>query len=125
MLGCNSNDTPINLNLKLDDHLNGKLPKTSKLIYLYHTLPDIAYVVSLVSQFMHVPRESHLKVVLRIFRYLNSTPGKELFFMRNNHLHAETYTNSDYASYVIDRRSTSGYYTFVGGNLITWHILKL
>jgi len=31
-----------------------------KLIYLPHTRSNIAFVVSLVSQFMHSPREVHL-----------------------------------------------------------------
>lgn len=31
-----------------------------KLIYLAHTRPDIAYLVSVISQLMHNPRESHL-----------------------------------------------------------------
>jgi hypothetical protein len=48
-----------------------------KLIYLSHTRPDIAYVVSLVSQFMHYPSEYHMSAVIRILRYLKSSPGKD------------------------------------------------
>ena len=44
--------------------------------------------------------------------------------MRNNHRHVEAYTDSDYGGSVIDRRSTLGYCTFVGGNLVTWHSKK-
>ncbi|RVW66679.1 Retrovirus-related Pol polyprotein from transposon RE1 [Vitis vinifera] len=32
----------------------------------------------------------------------------------------EVYTDADWAGAVDDRRSTSGYFTFVGGNLVTW-----
>ncbi|BBG94197.1 hypothetical protein Prudu_002421 [Prunus dulcis] len=40
-----------------------------RLIYLAHTRPYIAYVVSVVSQFMHSPNVSHRNVVDRILRY--------------------------------------------------------
>ncbi|XP_021892971.1 uncharacterized protein LOC110810951, partial [Carica papaya] len=36
-----------------------------KLIYLTHTLPDIAYSVSVISQFMHDPKEPHLQATYR------------------------------------------------------------
>ena len=126
MLGCKSNNTPIDPNLKLDEDSNGTpVDRGSyqrlvrKLLYLSRTQPDISYVVSLVSQFMHAPCESHLEAVFRILRYLKSGLGKGLFFMRNNHLQVEAYTDSDYGGSVIDRRSTSVYFTFVGGNLVT------
>ncbi|KAB2636709.1 hypothetical protein D8674_027243 [Pyrus ussuriensis x Pyrus communis] len=63
--------------------------------------PDIAYAVSVVSQFMHSPSDTHMGAVERILRYLNSSP-------RN----------------ITDRLSTSGYFTFVGGNLVTWRSKK-
>ncbi|RVW88062.1 Retrovirus-related Pol polyprotein from transposon RE1 [Vitis vinifera] len=49
-----------------------------KLIYLSYTRPDIAYVVSVVSQFMHNPSEDHMDAVIRILRYLKSSLGKGL-----------------------------------------------
>ena len=132
MLGYKSNDTPIDSNLKLDENLNGRLVNSGsyqrlvgKLIYLFHTRPNIAYVVSLISQFMHAPHKSHLEIVLRILRYLKSAPRKGLFFMKNNHLHVELYTDSDYGRSEIVNRSTSGYCTFIGGNLVTWRSKKL
>ena len=38
-----------------------------KLIYLAHTHPDIAYDVSVVSQFMHAPCETQMEVVYTEF----------------------------------------------------------
>ena len=32
----------------------------------------------------------------------------------------DVFTDADWAGSIINRRSTSGYYTFVGGNLVTW-----
>ena len=45
---------------------------------------------------MHATRESHLEAVICILRYLKSVTGKELFFMRNNHLQVEANTDSNY-----------------------------
>ncbi|CAL8175398.1 unnamed protein product [Prunus armeniaca] len=47
-----------------------------KLIYLSHTHHDIAYAMSVVSQFMHSPCEDHMGAVMRILRYLKVTLGK-------------------------------------------------
>ncbi|CAL8167941.1 unnamed protein product [Prunus armeniaca] len=43
---------------------------------------------------------------------------------RNGHLDLEGYTDADYARNITDKRSTSGYFTFVGGNLVTWRSKK-
>ena len=51
-----------------------------KLIYLSHARLDIAYVVSVVSQFMHNPNEIHIESVFKILRYLKATLGKGIKF---------------------------------------------
>ena len=95
-----------------------------KLIYLSHARPDIAYAVSVVSQFMHCPSEDHMDVVMRILRYLKSSPRKGLMFSKNGHLNVAGYIDADWARNIMDRKSTSGYFTFVGGNLVTWRSKK-
>ena len=45
-------------------------------------------------------------------------------FSKNRDLEVVGYTNVDWAGFVTDRRSTSGYFTFVGGNLVTWQSKK-
>ena len=95
-----------------------------RLIYLSHTRPDIAYAVIVVSQFMHSPSEDHMNAVLRILRYLKSAPGKGLMFSKHGHLNIDGYSDADWAGNVTDRKSTSGYFTFVGGNLVTWRSKK-
>ena len=109
MLGCKPTDTPIEQNHKLGEITEepkvdrGRYQRlVGKLIYLSHTRPDIAYVVSVVSQFMHAPKESHLETVYRILRYLKSTPGRGVLVKRNGSLTLEAYTDADWAGSMID-----------------------
>jgi len=94
-------------------------------MYLAHTRPDLAYALSIVSQFMHNPGEQHMNAVMRILRYLKSAPGKGILFTKNeDYQSVDAYTDVDWAGAVDDRRSTLGYFTFVGGNLVTWRSKK-
>ncbi|CAN6709377.1 unnamed protein product [Malus baccata var. baccata] len=131
MLGCKPVDTPI-----VEKHHLGIYPDqepvdkgryqrlVGRLIYLAHTRPDIAYAVSVVSQFMHSPSVDHMAAVMRILAYLKSAPGKGILYRNSGHLKIEGFTDADWAGDVTDRRSTSGYFTFVGGNLVTWRSKK-
>jgi hypothetical protein len=65
------------------------------LIYLAHTRPDIAFPVSVVSQFMHAPYEEHVNAVYRILRYLKAAPGKGLFFGKTNDRNVAIFTDAD------------------------------
>jgi Reverse transcriptase (RNA-dependent DNA polymerase) len=131
LLDCKPVDTPVAQNIKLgefpnqvpiDKHRYQRL--VGKLIYLSHTRPDIAYAVSLVSQFMHNPSKEHMEAVTRILRYLKGAPGRGLFFRKHGHLDISCFTDADWAGSITDRRSTSGYFSFVGGNLVTWRSKK-
>jgi hypothetical protein len=126
LLDCKPADTPIIQNHKLGEYPDqvptdkGRYQRmVGKLIYLSYTWPNIVYAVSVVSQFMHCPSEDHMNAVIRILRYLKFSPGKGLMFTRNNHLRVEGYTYADWAGNISDRKSTSGYFTLVGGNLVT------
>jgi len=39
-------------------------------------------------------------------------------------LSMKVYTNADYVVSIIDRRSITGYFLFLGGNLVTWRSKK-
>ncbi|CAJ2640890.1 unnamed protein product [Trifolium pratense] len=128
---CKPACTPIDPNIKLgnaeeDVAVNKERYQrlVGKLIYLSHTRPDVAFAVSLVSQFMHQPKEIHLQAALRIVQYLKGTPGRGILFERNGSVGLEAYTDADYAGSIVDRRSTTGYCTFLGGNLVTWKSKK-
>ena len=83
----------------------------SKLIYLSHTRLDIAFIVSMVCQFMNNPKEVRLQAVHRILRYRKSMSGRGNMFNKGMGLTLEAYTDVDCAGLVVDRRATSGYCT--------------
>lgn len=131
MLDCKPADTPISVNHRLqivngaDETDRGQYQHlVGKLIYLSHTRPDIAYAVSIVSQFMHQPQTKHLEAALRIVRYLKGTYNYGLLFKKTGNLEIQAYTDADWAGNPTDRRSTSGYFALVGGNLVSWKSKK-
>ena len=69
---------------------------------------------------MHSPSVSHRNAVDRILRYLKSTIGKRLMFSKNGDLDVVGYIDIDWAGSITYKCSTSGYFTFIGGNLVTW-----
>ncbi|XP_052141858.1 uncharacterized protein LOC127761587 [Oryza glaberrima] len=101
-----------------------EIARSPRGIVLSQRKPDITYAVSVVSRYMHDPRSGHMDAVYRILRYLKGSPGKGLWFKKNGHLGVEGYCDADWASSLDDRRSTSGYCVFVGGNLVSWRSKK-
>ena len=94
-------------------------------MYLAHTRPDLAYALSIVSQFKQNLGEQHMNAVMRILRYLKFAPGKGILFSKNTVEQAiDVYNDADWFGDKSDIRSTSGYFTFVGGNLVTWRSKK-
>ena len=131
LLDCKPTNTLIIPNHKLGEYSNqvptdkGRYQRlVGKLIYLSYTRPDIAYAVNMVSQFMHCLSEDHMSVVIQILRYLKSSLGKGLMFSKNDHLRVEGYIDTDWARSTMDGKSTSSYFTFIGGNLVTWRSKK-
>ena len=130
MMECRPAATPIEANHRIMEDSGDPIDKgqyqllVGKLIYLSHTRPDIAYAVSIVSRYMHDPRSTHLDAANRNLRYLKSCPGKGVLFSYCGHLRIEGYTDADWAGCLDDRRSTSGYCVFVGGNLVSWRSKK-
>jgi len=130
MLECRPASTPIEQNHRICAQYGDPVDKeryqrlVGRLIYLCHTRPDITFAVSVVSRYMHDPRSGHLDAVYRILRYLKNSPGKGLWFKRNCHFGVEGYCDADWANCLDDRRSTSGYCIFVGGNLVSWRSKK-
>ena len=119
--------TPVDVNVKLKAEQHEKdapVNKTSfqrligRLLYLNHTRPDIAFAVNSLSQFMNDPRESHQGAADWILAYLKGSIRQGLLFKRGSEPNIVLYTDSDYVGSLDDSRSTSGYCSFIGGNLV-------
>ncbi|RVW34232.1 Retrovirus-related Pol polyprotein from transposon RE2 [Vitis vinifera] len=67
---------------------------------------------------------SHWDVVIRILRYIKSSPGQGVLYENRGHTQVVGYTDADWTGSPTDRRSTSGYCVFIGGNLISWKSKK-
>ncbi|KAE8665999.1 CBS domain-containing protein CBSCBSPB3 [Hibiscus syriacus] len=131
MLDCKPVETPMEPGLKFCKEMTeNPVNKESyrrlvgKLIYLSLIRPDIAYSVSIVSQHMSDPREEHLEAVNRILRFLKFTPGAGLIFRKNQDRTVKVYTDASWGGELTDRRSITGYCTYVWGNLVTWRSKK-
>lgn len=131
MLGTRPADSPIEYNHGLhekeSDFLDdpGRFQRlVGRLIYLTVTRPDISYAVSIISQFMHKPCKHHLEAAYKILRYLKKAPGKGILYGSHGNTEICGYCDADWAGSKSDRRSTSGYFTFVGGNLVSWKSKK-
>ena len=94
------------------------------LVYLTVTRPDLAHAVHSVSQFMASPCSDHYAAVLRILRYLKGTMFHGLHFSSKSSLTLKGYSDADWDGDLTDRRSTTGYYFFLGDSLISWRSKK-
>ena len=116
---------PISSKLSLDERgkdVEGKLYRVmiGSLLYLTASRPNIMFSVGLCARFQSNPKESHLKAVKRIFRYLNGTEDLCLWYPKGSNFNLMGYTDADYAGFNVDRKSTSGMAHFLGSCLISW-----
>ncbi|XP_070672142.1 uncharacterized mitochondrial protein AtMg00810-like [Malus domestica] len=100
MVDCKPARTPLDSKLQLDmqsealTNLIDYQKLVGKLIYLTITRPDISYAVSIASQFM------------------------------NGNTTIMGYADANWAGNSLAHKSTTGFCTFVGGNLVTWRSKK-
>ncbi|GAB2265493.1 hypothetical protein Dimus_037826 [Dionaea muscipula] len=120
-------DTPMLTEGKLDLDEIGKVVEEKfyrgmigSLLYLTSSRPDIMFSVCLCARFQAKPKESHLKVVKRIFRYLKGSCDFDLWYPRSTNIDLVAFSNVDHAGCLLDRKSTSGMCHFIGSCLVSW-----
>nr|KYP56497.1 Retrovirus-related Pol polyprotein from transposon TNT 1-94 [Cajanus cajan] len=91
--------------------------------YATLTRPEISFAVNKVCQFMANPLDSHWVAVKRILRYLKGTLSHGLHMksvVLGKPFSITAMCDSDWASDIDDRKSTSGSAIYLGPNLISW-----
>ncbi|GJX51097.1 ribonuclease H-like domain-containing protein [Tanacetum coccineum] len=107
MVGCNSSRTPVDTKSKLGDDDDPVSDPTlyrslaGSLQYLTFTRPDISYAV-------------------QILRYVRGTLDHELQLFSSSTASLVAYSDVDWAGCLVTRRLASGYYVFLGNNLLSW-----
>ncbi|KAJ9548226.1 hypothetical protein OSB04_020769 [Centaurea solstitialis] len=94
------------------------------LMYLTASRPDIMFAVCVCARYQVRPKESHLHVVKRIFKYLKGEPRLGLWYPNDSSFDLVAYIDSDYGGANLDRKSTSGGCQFLGGRLVSWQCKK-
>ena len=119
-------ETPMSTTLKLDKDEKGKRVDRSlyksmigSLLYLTASRPDICFSVGLCARFQANPKESHLKAVKRIIRYIKSTYNLGIFYSFDTNDILVGYCDADWAGNIDDRKSTSGVAFML---VITWFL---
>ena len=123
--------TPMATATKLDKDEQGKAVNETmyrgmigSLLYLTASRPDIMFAVCLCARFQACPKESHLKAVKRILRYVKGTIDFGLWYPKSSHFDLIGYSDADFAGCTLDRNSTSGTCHFLGPCLTSWSSKK-
>jgi hypothetical protein len=89
-------------------------------LHLTITRPDINFAVQQACLFMHAPTDLHFNLLKRILRYIKGTLSHGLHLSKASSCDLLIYSYVDWAGCPDTRRSTSGYCTYLGGNLVSW-----
>ena len=105
LLGCKPSTTHMDPSIKQSKDTGGESVDAEaykrlvgRLMYLQITRTDITFAVNKLSQFSYVPRESHLRGVLKVLHYIKGTVGKGLFYSLKAEIQIQVFADSDWGS---------------------------
>jgi len=73
------------------------------------TRPDLAYTISVLTQFSSYPTDKYIKTAKHVLRYVNRTRNLGLFYPYTTTNAIDVYVDADFACCHDTRTSTSGY----------------
>ena len=128
MTSCHPSPVPMQPGLQL---FSSSVPDTSgypyrevvgSLMYLMtSTRPDIAFAVSKLAKFLNCHGAEHHAAAQQVLRYLKATQDLGLVYQKSEQPQdLLCYSDSDWASDVETRRSTTGYIFILSGAPISW-----
>ncbi|XP_031268629.1 uncharacterized protein LOC116127098 [Pistacia vera] len=93
-----------------------------RLIYLTMTRLDICYVVHILSQFRHGPKQSHMDVATKELKYLKGCPGLGFLLPRDGNLDITAYHRiCDLDGTCVQyEKIAPGFRVKLGGSLVSW-----
>jgi hypothetical protein len=83
-------------------------------------IPDLAFSVNKVCQYLHAPTTLHLVAIKRILRFVKGTIDLGLQIVKSPSMMVSGYLDVDWVGCLDERRSTGGFAVFLGSNLILW-----
>jgi hypothetical protein len=116
VVGCklNKNDVSSDVDQRTYHSMIGSL------LYITASHPDIMQAIGMVGRYQSAPKQSHLVVEKRIFKYLKGTMTYGLWYPRNQNFQLTAYSDAGWANCVDEIKSTSGGAFFLGDSLVAW-----
>ncbi|XP_020685464.1 uncharacterized protein LOC110101732 [Dendrobium catenatum] len=93
------------------------------LMYLTITRPDLAYATNHIYQSMHHPTNQHFQSLKCLLRYIKGTINFGIPFCSGD-LQLHTFVDSDWAADKADHKSVISFFSYLGPNLVSWHVKK-
>lgn len=91
-------------------------------LYLVNTRPNLAYVMSFVSQFSNQDQHSHWQATQRDLHYIHGTLAFGINYIGGDVV--ASYSDSDWEGCIDTRHSTAGYCFTLGSGPISWKSQK-
>lgn len=87
--------------------------------YISLTMPEIAFSVNKLNQFLCAPTDIPWQGCKRVLRYLKGTINLGLQFYSSSSIHLECFSDADWAADRDDRKSIAIYCVYLGPNLVS------